>query len=175
MTASIEYALGADGVFYLRLSGELRHTLCCPLDSLLESLFETDPPQVRSVVIDLSQASFMDSTMIGLLAGIARELQRHGLPQATVFSTHPEIDQLLHCLCLDQVFTVVHQSTAQALDLELLAAERQASAAVDADPRHTAAVILKAHEALIGVDEANRPAFQPVVDLFREQLDQRKH
>lgn len=171
--APISYAWDAEGVFYLQLRGELRLGMCCSLDSLIETVFEAQPLRVRAVVIDLTHASFMDSTMIGLLAGVARELKRLGLPRATVFSTHPEINQLLSCLCLEEVFTVVHQSTDQAMDLGLLATTQMQGA--DAGPeseRHTAQVILKAHEALIGVNEANRPVFQSVVELFREQLNE---
>lgn len=173
MEHAISYALH-DGLFFLRLQGELRYTQCNALDLLIEQVFaehDVHATAVNGAVIDLTGASFMDSTMIGLLASIARALQARGLPRATVFSTHPEINQLLSCLCLDQVFTVVTQSTSNALDPQLLPVIDTATENPDGDEAQTGAIILKAHEALIGVNEANRPTFQPIVDLFREQLD----
>lgn len=168
MSESISYALD-QGVCYLRLAGELRHTIAGPLDNLIERLFASEPPELQAMVIDLTAATFMDSTMIGLLASIARELEEHGLPPATVFSTQPEIQQLLSCLCLDQVFTIVSQATDRALDPSLL----PVPSGTDSE-QHSAAIILKAHEDLVRLSDSNRAAFQPVVDLFREQLECRQ-
>jgi anti-anti-sigma factor len=174
MDHSISYALH-ERLFYLRMQGELRYTQCNALDLLIEQVFaehDTQSAPLQGVVIDLSGASFMDSTIIGLLASIARGLQSRGLPRATVFVVDPEIRQLLTCLCLDQVFTLVTQTTAETLDPDaLLALDPDTAAEASASESQTGAIILKAHEALIGINEANRPVFQPVVDLFREQLE----
>lgn len=166
MSTPVSYAL-IDGICYLRLKGELRHTDAAPLEQLIERLFGGDAPRARAAVIDLNDCSFMDSTILGLLAGIARELQAHGLPRATLFCTQPEILTLLGCLCLTRVFQVLQRPTDPALSAALFPAE---AAAEDSSGRRSAETILKAHEALIAIDEHNRPAFQAVVDLFREQL-----
>ncbi len=162
MSGVIGYA-AADGISYFKLGGELRHDSAAPLEALIEHLFENQPTAVRGVVIDLNDLHFMDSTVIGLLASIARTLMEHQLPPATVFSTAPEINALLRSLCLDEVFTLVEHATHQASapPLESIAATGQC----------TSAVILKAHEVLIELNEANRIAFQPVVDLFRAEID----
>lgn len=169
MTAPVAYAL-IDGICYLQLNGELRHTEAAPLEALIERLFASgDPPPARAAVIDLNNCTFMDSTVLGLLAGIARELATQGRPRATVFCTQPEILHLLGCLCLTRVFTVIQRETDPMLAAALFPAEEPAEAPGE---RRNAQTILKAHEALIAIDEHNRPAFQAVVDLFREQLGQ---
>lgn len=167
MTDSIGFAID-DGVGYLRLSGSLRHDTAGELETLIEQWFGSGGQSVRAVVIDLNRATFMDSTVIGLLANIARELKSHGLPKATVFSTQHEINQLLRSLCLDQALVLVEQATTG----DASAAANGIAAAGDLGTQCSAAAILKAHEMLIELNEGNRAAFQPVVDMFRQELAQ---
>lgn len=163
MKEAIGYAIQG-GVCYLKLRGELRHDCAGPLDVLIERLFAMNSGEFNAVVIDLNDVSFMDSTAIGLLAGIAREQLARDLCAPTVFSTNTEINQLLRNLCLDEVFTLIEQPTEHAL--EPLALNSSAG-----DTQCSGAAILRAHEALVELNEANRVAFQSVISLFREQLD----
>ena len=149
------------GVHFLKLGGELRHDNAAPLEQLIEGWFSADAVAVESVVIDLNELRFMDSTVIGLLACIVRELAERALPPATVFSTQPEINQLLHSLCLDDAVTLVEAGSAPGSTLSLAAVGDQMG-------QVSAASILRAHEQLIELNEANRAAFQPVVDLLRQ-------
>lgn len=152
------------GVHFLKLGGELRHDNAAPLERLIEGWFSADPVTVKSVVIDLNELRFMDSTVIGLLAWIIRELEAHELPKATVFSTRAEINQLLGSLRLDEALTMVSAAAepGSALDPAQLEAE-------DSSGQVSAASILKAHEQLIELNEANRESFQPVVEILRSQ------
>ena len=169
MNDAIAFAL-EDGVCYLKLSGELRHHSAGPLDALIERIFARYDCPISGVVIDLNGATFMDSTVIGLLAGIARELFSRKLEMPTLFSTQPEINQLLHSLRLDEVFKLVEASIDQPIDAAMLYTLRASS---NAEEQCSAAAILKAHETLIELNDANRVAFQPVVDLVRQEVERR--
>jgi anti-anti-sigma factor len=162
MTGSIGYAIN-DGIAYLRLSGAMRHDTAGGLEALIEQWFAADRASVSAVVIDLNQVGFLDSTAIGLLASIARELQARSLPKATVFSTQADINQLLRSLCLDQALDLVERAT------DGRSSSANASA-LPADAQCSGAAILKAHETLIYLNEGNRVAFQPVVELLRGEL-----
>ncbi|WP_409523531.1 STAS domain-containing protein [Nitrincola sp. MINF-07-Sa-05] len=156
-----------EGVCYFKLCGELRYTLASGLDDLIERLFKQDEIACSQVVIDLNEASFMDSTHVGLLASLARHCLSRGLPRPTLFSTHPEVNELLINLNLDQVFELVAQPTDQQVTF----------AAVD-EADHTeldkARMILRAHEALLDLNDANRVAFQPVVDMLRKDVSDKE-
>lgn len=165
MSEAIGYAAHED-VGYLKLAGELRHDTAAPLDALIERLFAPDELSIKAVVIDLTEVTFMDSTVIGLLASIARALLSRSLPAPTLFSTNPEINQLLTSLCLDQVFTIVDAPT----DRPLGAVQVHAVRGECAERQCSSATILKAHEVLIEMNESNRDAFQSVVDLFRDEV-----
>lgn len=151
------------GTHFLKLGGELRHDNAAGLEALIEHWFAVDSPPVQSVVIDLCALEFMDSTVIGLLACIVRELDGRDLPQATVFSTQPEINQLLHSLCLDEALTLIKAAPTRDTPLDL-----ESPALAELSGQVSAASILRAHEQLIELNEANRSAFQPVVDLLRQ-------
>jgi anti-anti-sigma factor len=165
MSERIGYAI-VDGIGYLRLAGELRHDNIGAVDALLEHWFDGKQPAPQGLVIDLNDVSFMDSTAIGLLAAFAREARSHRLPRPTLFATHPDILDLLRSLRLDEVYRVVECAT----DSRCGALALTEIDTADAAAHGTAAAILKAHEALVELNEANRIAFQPVVDLLRSEL-----
>lgn len=149
------------------LIGELRHTEVDGLDALIEQRLVDDLAAAGGVIIDLREADFMDSTCIGLLAGIARKSLGQGLPKPSVLVADPEIRQLLLSLRLEQVFTLVDSATDVAsVGLSSVAGQASQSS------RH-AETVLRAHEALAELGKDNRQQFQSVIDLLREDLAKR--
>lgn len=158
----ILFAQNNDTCFF-KLRGELRHTNATAMDDLIDRLFRQRQLQCTQVVIDLNEATFMDSTHIGLLASIARHCKAEGLPAPTLFSTHSEINDQLISLRLDEVFELITQPTDQAVDFKTVTGS-------DHTEDEKAMMILRAHEALVELNDANRTAFEPVVELLRAQL-----
>lgn len=155
------------GVCCLKLRGELRHTLADAIDDLGEQLFAGRHGECRHLVIDLCEARFMDSTVIGLLVGLARELRARSLPAPTLACSNPEIVELINHLRLNEVFRVVGASEALPADLAAVNVVEPASE----NPLRQARMILKAHEALIAANEGNREEFAMVVDMFRQEVE----
>ncbi|WLD59382.1 STAS domain-containing protein [Salinispirillum sp. LH 10-3-1] len=148
---------------FFKLRGELRHTNATAMDDLIDRLFRQGQLHCAQVVIDLNEATFMDSTHIGLLASIARHCKAQDLPAPTLFSTHLEINDQLVSLRLDEVFELITQPTDQAVDFSAVTSSEHSE-----DKK--ARMILRAHEALVELNDANRTAFEPVVELLRAQL-----
>ncbi|EGM76429.1 anti-anti-sigma regulatory factor (antagonist of anti-sigma factor) [Rheinheimera sp. A13L] len=147
---------------YFKLCGELRYTNATGMDDLVERLFSAKL-QCKQVVVDLNEASFMDSTYIGLLASLARYCQQQDLPKPTLFCTVPAVNELLFSLCLDQAFDIVQQPTNQAVDMTSVQAQPYSD-------QQKGLMILHAHEALIALNEKNKTEFQSVVDVLKQQL-----
>ncbi|GMU44631.1 MAG: STAS domain-containing protein [Xanthomonadales bacterium] len=164
MSPVIGHAL-VDGTAYLRLAGELRHDNVAALELLIEHWFGSEAPVPRALVIDLGAVDFLDSTALGLLAACLREARAHGLPQPLVFSTQADINALLRGLRFDEYCGIVERAGDAGPPVATLA-----TSADDPAVQSSAATILRAHEALIELHEANRVAFQPVVDLFKAEL-----
>ncbi|HEY0925017.1 STAS domain-containing protein [Rheinheimera pacifica] len=151
-----------DNCCYFKLSGELRYTNATGMDDLVERLFRQQMGCNR-VVVDLNEASFMDSTYVGLLASLARYCQQQQLPRPTLFSTHAEVNELLFSLCLEQAFDIVQQPTHHNVNMAGVGAQHYSD-------QQQGLMILRAHEALIELNDSNKSQFQPVVDLLKQQL-----
>ena len=161
MTDQILFAC-VDQCCFFKLSGELRYTNASGMDDLVERLFSAKI-QCTELVVDLNQASFIDSTYIGLLAALARFAQQHQLAKPVLFCTVPAINELLLSLCFDQAFDLVQQSTDPDIDLTSVQA-------MPYSDQQKGQMILRAHEALIALNEQNKTQFQSVVDLLKQQL-----
>lgn len=151
-----------DNCCYFKLSGELRYTNATGMDDLVERLFASQL-NCQQLVVDLNDASFMDSTYIGLLASLARYCQQQQLPRPTLFSTNKEVNDLLFSLCLEQAFDIVQQATTAEPAMVSIAAQ-------DYSEQQQGQMILRAHEALIELNDKNKTAFAPVVELLKQQL-----
>lgn len=151
----------------LRLEGELRHSLAEVIDDFSASLFNGDLGLFGQLVLDLGEASFMDSTVIGLLVTLARECRSRALPQPVLICSHPELLAMVHAMRLQQVFRL----TGPAADAkEMLAGPVHHEAGKQADELRQTRLILKAHQALIAADESNRQAFEAVVELLQQEV-----
>lgn len=159
----ILYARRADA-WVLRFEGPIRYTGAHALDSFLDQLFARHRP--ASICVDLSAATSIDSTGIGMLAKIANGLREAGSAKAVLVSTNPEITEVLVNLCLDEVCLIVSAGEASA-----------ATEAADAIPPTTpseqdvAATILEAHRLLSGLSAHNCETFRSVVDALSSELE----
>ena len=151
-----------DNCCYFKLCGELRYTNATGMDDLIERLFSAPIPCAQ-VVIDLNQATFIDSTYVGLLASIARYCQQQQLPKPTLFSTDNEINELLYSLCLEQAFQIVEKPTNVNAEMSNIGTQTYSE-------QEQGQMILRAHQALIDLNDKNKAEFQPLVSLLQQQL-----
>jgi len=149
-----------DGVEVLRYLGDVRYTLCMALDQYLEKLLQR--PGLRGFVVDLTAAEGVDSTNLGLLARLARAMQKAGLPRVTLISTQPDINELLTAVGFDDVFDIV-QTVAMPLD--------QMAEIPEASGDTPGRLLLEAHRELMNLNQANRARFQDVVQAFERELE----
>ncbi|MDX1677559.1 STAS domain-containing protein [Arsukibacterium sp.] len=154
-----------DNCCFFKLRGELRYTNAAGMDELIEQLF-SKPASCNQVIIDLNEATFLDSTHVGLLASLARYCQQQQLPKPTLFSTRPQINELLYSLCLDQAFQIVEKPTSADVKLSGVTAASYSE-------QQQGEMILRAHQALIALNDKNKAEFQPLVDLLQQQLTSR--
>ena len=132
----------------------------------------------RSFVVDLGGCDSMDSTFLGVLAGIGLRLQQildHGKIQIVNLSARNL--ELLQTLGLDRLFSVELTAAgvceapgAAAPHLMKLPESDLAALAKPLNKMETARLMLAAHEDLIRADQRNAPKFQDVNRLLREQV-----
>lgn len=154
-----------NGVEVLCYRGDVRHTLCMALDRYLEQLL--DRPDLRGFVVDLTQVEGIDSTNLGILARLARAMRKAALPQVTLISNQPDINELLEAVGFDEVFDIV-----EVLDTAL---DELAEIPVqEGEDPASGRLLLEAHRALMSLNEANRARFRDVVQAFERELKPRQ-
>jgi anti-sigma B factor antagonist len=119
-------------------------------------------------VMDFANCTSMDSTFLGVLAGVALQLRKQTPPGSLVVCRlAPRNLELVNNLGLHRLLTVDTQTT----DLNLNTASTLA-VTPEKDEVASARVVLAAHENLIAADEANRAKFQDVLTFLKGRISQ---
>jgi len=148
--------------YFIKLSGDLRFTSGRDFDSLLESMFkDTD---MEDVMIDMSEANYLDSTMLGLLAKIANFFITKFQKKITILSTNEDINYLLSNIGLDNVFIIVTSFEVTPEVLENIPN-------INSSDRENAMTILEAHRQLVNLNEKNSEVFKDVIELLEQDTN----
>lgn len=157
----ILYAVAGDHAF-LKLVGIIRHPLSQRLNLAVSRLFANTT--VRSVVMDLQEAEFIDSTCLGCLARVATRCLELGCDRPLIVSVQPEVNRLLRSMGFDRVFVLVENPAAPTAGLT--DAAELAGVCRRPDPK----VVLDAHRALCEMNEKNRHLFQNVIQQLESEV-----
>jgi anti-anti-sigma regulatory factor len=161
----IEYA-GLNGTHVFKLIGEVRAPCCSSLDHLLDKLGTLS--QIKGVVVDLTEAYFVDSTALGIVAKLGIRIQSLYNIQPVLLSTNNDITTLANSMGLGQIFVLLNCPNSEQCCTQLLPQETPDQL----DMLHT---VLEAHRALIKLNASNRAMFEPLVlQLEREEQRQQQ-
>lgn len=148
------------GVFVLKLCGDVRLTLCATLDAEAQRLAEL--PGLRAVMVDLRQATNVDSTALGFLAKVAMAVQGRLDDPPTIIAEHPDVRRMLDVMGFARYFTLLEAPLTEPSELDELPQ-------IEADESAIQQRILEAHRILMHMSEHNRHEFQPFVELLESQ------
>ncbi|HSH47956.1 MAG TPA: STAS domain-containing protein [Halomonas sp.] len=150
------------GVFVLKLSGDVRLTLCATLDSQAQRLAQT--PGLRAVMVDLRDATNIDSTALGFLAKVAMALGGRLEHPPTIVVNNSDVRRMLDVMGFAHYYTLLDAPITEPRQLE----ELPETPTDEEDLRER---ILEAHRILMRMNEHNREQFQPLVDMLEAQSD----
>ena len=146
--------------YFIKLTGNLRFTSGHDFNCLLDIIFnDTD---VKDIMIDMSEADYLDSTILGLLAKTANFMLKKFKRKITVLSTNEDINYLLDNIGLNEVFIIVKNCN---YSPEML----QEIPNINASEQESALTILDAHHQLVALNEKNRTEFKNVVELLEKE------
>ncbi|MET0261789.1 MAG: STAS domain-containing protein [Rariglobus sp.] len=119
-------------------------------------------------VMDFQECTSMDSTFLGVLAGLALQLRKQTPPGSLVLCRlAPRNLELVRNLGLHRLLTV---------DTETADVTLKSAAALpnvpDRGELESARLVLAAHENLVAADEANRAKFQDVLAFLKNRVSQ---
>ncbi len=148
-----------DGVCHICLTGRVTFTMSRRFDAYIEEMLEKGP---ADIVIDLRKTDHIDSTILGLLAKIARRYIAGSGRKPTLLSTREDINVLLESMGFEAAFDIRTSVDAVPFYLE------------DIPPLEKAVpmpeTLLEAHTELMDLDERNVPRFSTTVDTLRDAV-----
>ena len=133
-------------------------------------------------IVDLAHCHGMDSTFLGVLAGIGLRLRQNNDQNAVhVVNIGPRNMELLQTLGLDRLFSVdaclletgTHAPPADA-DFQKLPDTDITALSHPLDKDETADLMLEAHDNLMRADERNLPKFKDLARALRENVAKRR-
>lgn len=146
-----------DDVFVLKLTGEVRLTLCTALDLAVSKLFVDR--HFNNVILDLSEAVSLDSTTLGLLAKLAILSKQSINVLPTLETSNSDIIRLLDSMGITSSFIIVEASKSEWPDLKELSPNICSEDFVKE-------TILEAHKILMNVNDENKAAFKDLVNTL---------
>jgi anti-sigma B factor antagonist len=148
----------------VRIDGRACFLNCASLRDFVAQMQKTGKSRF---VIDFLRCTSMDSTFLGVLAGIALELRKKGSGGSLVVARVGQRNlELIRNLGLHKLLTV---------DSGDLAPASQAATPLDPSRRgelENARLVLEAHENLVTADESNRGKFQDVLVFMKNRIEQ---
>lgn len=151
-----------DGVYVIRLVGDVRLTLCISFDQFIDSLFEDDG--ASAIVFDLRAAQAIDSTTLGLMAKISIGARNKGLPKPVVVTGSDSIVRLLDSMGFEDIFNISRNAPTLDTDTNLVLSEMVSD---EAEVKRT---VLEAHKILMELNQSNKVKFHELVETLQNKI-----
>lgn len=148
----------------IKVIGRASYLNCRPLADFFEKALAQ---KKHNFGIDLGECTSMDSTFIGIITSLAMRLVQHNaLESVRLYHVSERNLELIHNMGLDRIFTIekgdLPPRSAFEDEKPLLSHKWEA-----ANPE----LVLKAHQALVAANEANKRKFEDLMTLLERELE----
>jgi anti-sigma B factor antagonist len=152
--------VGPDGdVILVQVEGKGTHLNSHLLKQYLLQCLEK---KRRLFQIDLSRCTYMDSTFLGMLAGLGIKTEQRSLPKIKLLNPTERIKGMLESLGIDQLF--------QFCDEERKASPLSQLQGKEISKEEKSREILESHEKLVQAAPSNEAKFRDVITLLRQEV-----
>ena len=146
-----------EGVYIIKMIGDVRLTLCISFDQFIDSMLAA--PNFSSVLFDMSEAEAIDSTTLGLMAKISLLAQEKCNVTPVILATNASIKRILQTMGFADIFTIVDK-------LEVDMAPEKPLTAIECDEKEVKEKVIEAHKILMGLNEKNHETFHNLVTML---------
>jgi anti-anti-sigma factor len=146
-----------NGVYVIKMVGDVRLTLCISFDQFIDAMFKSE--SFTSVLFDLSEAEAIDSTTLGLMAKISILGQERRGIMPVILASNPSIQRILQTMGFGDIFTIVDK-----LDAPVLA--EQPLNCINCNEQEVKEKVLEAHKILMGLNASNADTFRNLVNML---------
>ncbi len=150
-------AANKDGAYVIRMTGDVRLTLCTTIDDYFQKMYAD--PQFVSVWVDLCEAEGIDSTTLGLLAKLALEVKQKFSFTPAIYSCNSGINRLLKSMGFQRLF-ILHEDVCGSSD---------STDEIPSLPGNEQAVkekVVEAHRVLMDLSDENRARFKDLMAVL---------
>ena len=151
----------------VRINGKANYLNCSPVNDFFEMMVSSGH---REFLVDFTECQGMDSTFLGVLAGVACKTMQHN-PQGSVILANLSAGnkQLIRGLGLHHLPTVVIRDD---VPMDFSRCEQKVTIkGLEAGTEASPEMILEAHERLMKLNRANERRFQDVVKFLRREAN----
>jgi anti-anti-sigma factor len=153
-----------DNNIFIKALGRMTVNCCYELRDRVFTRLDDAPP-VGNLYLDLSRCDYMDSTFMGIVLGINKKLKKTTDLGVTVVCPTEECSNLFLGLNILKLFTVRESSVVFPGQMETISTIE----------RPGPEVILRAHDELVEVSEANADKFRVLRGILQKRVtDERK-
>lgn len=156
-----------DDPVVVKINGKASFLNSAPMKDLFERLVEQGK---RRFVVDFQNCSGMDSTFLGILAGLGIRLMKLEPKGSVVLCRLGERNrELVRNLGLHRLLILDEgDAAASVVDDKLEAVEKEARLSEVENAR----MVLQAHENLVEIDASNKTKFQDVIAFLKNQVEE---
>lgn len=145
--------------------------MAAPLKTFLADCIEKDP--AVHLLFDMQACETMDSTFMGVVAGVSLKIRRQGAGEVTIVNLNPKTYALLNTLGVCRLLAAFEADSTPA-DLAQIA--EQTTDFIDlagprADRLTNVETMLNAHRDLVRADPENRERFNDVIDYLSKDVE----
>lgn len=154
----------ADDILFVRVIGRGSFKVAAPMKQFIFDSCSTH--SVNTIVLDLAECIGMDSTFMGVLAGLSGRLKKNN-KKLELINLSKKNANLLATLGVDQVLAFYSHSHGH----NVPEPETESLPMDQATKKQMAETALQAHRNLTQISEENKPRFKRVIELLKEDVD----
>ncbi|MDO3386964.1 STAS domain-containing protein [Gilvimarinus sp. SDUM040013] len=152
-----------NGVYVIKMVGDVRLTLCMSFDQFIDNMFADKA--FCEVLFDLSEAEAIDSTTLGLMAKISILGEERVGARPLIFSPNESINRILDTMGFADIFIIVNE-----LEKPIGVTQALASAGEQAvDEAQVKTKVIEAHKMLMCLNKDNEKIFTDLVNMLEAE------
>lgn len=158
-----------DQTAVIHVEGRGSFKISPPMKKFVHQVISTE--SANRILVDMSDCSGMDSTFMGVLAGLSCHVKNHAGFQFKLINLSDKNQKLLITLGVDRVVDYSLSTTGE--EQQLMTQQSAGSQALEADFKNkldAAKTTLEAHETLVDINPENYDKFKSVLEFLRDDV-----
>ncbi len=166
--SQILYASLDDGAVIFRVEGRGTYLNAGPFKQMIAKVQARN--EETEFILDMTACESVDSTFMGVLAGIGMNQRREKRPNLKLINVSDRVRKLLQTLGLAHILDIRGLEETPTPPPSV-ATDVVATSTTDVDREQQTQLMIQAHENLVQVDESNAPRFENVLKYLKESLE----